>query len=753
MRRFIFRFAQAFILSTFAAACFSGCSGPAGTPAFLLSTPDGPVAWETTGSLGVQTDTYLDNGEKKDALLLEAGDSACIMLSSPPLQITSGDTFSVCFVLKFQQAKGIIFTARIKLYDRTGRELTDSLLYQASFGSSSHSPGLTRDWVAYTRCLVVPEAVSSAIVQMSCTPQGGKVRLGETALLEGESWMRTAAGFSIHLIENPADKYIFTAGRFIQPGTSVRPTKDEAAAGLLFFERKDLVGGWPYAEPRESDRVKVLVEKVPRRATAPFAFGVKALKNLSSVNVELCRPFSSGDGQMLNSSPVLYQARYAATRLGGSWGSEFGIRTRLLEAFEPQVLPAGMNRFFWLDVPVPENAPAGTYHSEISVRAHGHVILKIPLRLEVVPVTLPAASEHLVGLYYFGRPDDPVLMEKQIQHMAEHGINAVSLAGAFVKKQGPSGLQIDSSRAEGLDHLMRLMRKYGFFHPTALYMEGMIRTLELPQTAEKWTAEHKTLYRRAIRMMNDYARDHDWCPLMFFPVDEPPNSERKMNLARLILPILREMPGIIPYCDINSPDAILELGGYLDAIGMQFYSLSPRTMKATRDIGATTFFGLPACGSGDVGHDATFHRAVTGWFIPRSGVRGAFYWAFQVPTGDPYDELDGGRRDWCAAYPAPSPYYNWPSVELKGIRRGAEDLRLIELAQNLIEKCLGRGSTDVRDAGQRAKNKIEEILAVFADSGGPVITQLLGEFNPYAAEQWRRQLIEQVLAMQAALKQ
>jgi hypothetical protein len=224
-----------------------------------------------------------------------------------------------------------------------------------------------------------------------------------------------------------------------------------------------------------------------------------------------------------------------------------------------------------------------------------------------------------------------------------------------------------------------------------------------------------------------------------------------MNLARLLLPLLREMKRIIPYCDINSPEAILELGRYLDAVGIQFYSLSPRTLNSIRDAEADAFFGLPACGSGDVGHDAVFHRAVTGWFLPGCGVKGAFYWAFQVPAGDPYDELDGGRRDWCAAYPAPAPYYNWPSVELKGIRRGSEDLRLIELARGLIERCRSDGSAEARKTGHAAQEKIDEIQAVFADSGGRVISQLLDEFDPYRLEQWRQHIIEHVLAMQTAL--
>ena len=104
-----------------AVICFSGCAGPAGGKAYLMSTPEGPVAWKTTGSLGVEKDTYLDNGKRKDALLLEAADSARIMLSSPPIKVAAGEVFSVRFALRFLEARGEIFALKIKLYDRDSR--------------------------------------------------------------------------------------------------------------------------------------------------------------------------------------------------------------------------------------------------------------------------------------------------------------------------------------------------------------------------------------------------------------------------------------------------------------------------------------------------------------------------------------------------------------------------------------------------------------------------------------------------------
>ena len=724
----------------------AGCRNKTEEFAFTIRTDSGFSAWRASGSVPLVEGTYQDRGQTKQSILIDAG-SGRYKLTSVPVATSAERTLSFLFALKFESAMGLLFEARLKILDESESLLVDSLLYRIASRSRS---GLTRNWISYTRALKMPPGASAAVVEVTSEPEAGRVRLGETALVEGEGWLAYAASFSPHLGRQPEDKYIYTAGRIVEPHSDPTPSAAENRAGLLFFERKGLVGAWPYAIPRPMDRVEIMTETVPASVVAPFAFGVKALEDVASVELKLVGALA-GETGVLRTEPRLYQARYAATRLGSSWGREFGIRARMLTPPELKSLSQGEVRFFWLDVPVPPEAEPGTYQGRLSIEAAGHAPLEIPFRVEVLPLSLPPLSdEHVVGFYYYP-PDDPGLIEVQLKDMAAHGVYAVSLAGSFVKKDPERGVAVDYERVAELNRLMILMRKHGFFRPTSLYVADLFRKLGLPRNADQWDKADRKLYERAIRLMDNTAKRWGWCPLMFFPVDEPANDPEELKLAELTLGILQAMDGITTLCDLNTRGSVLELSKYLDAVCMQISSVSPETIGAMKEQNVETFMYLPAFGSSDVGHDAAYHRAIPGWFLPASGVTGIYYFAYQNVTGDPYDELDGGHRDWCAAYPAPEPEIVWPSPEWQGIRRGIEDLRLVILARELIRRSVAAEDDEVLRVGEKARDKLDSILSSIKPSGPEVIYQLHHELDTYIAERWRQELIGEVIALQEAL--
>jgi hypothetical protein len=724
----------------------AGCRSKKEEPIFTILTGSGLKGWRTEDRLSLAEGTYMDRGHAMHSVLL-AADSGGLKLTSPQVPTGAGRTLSFTFALKSESAVGLLFEARLKVMSQTGKQLTDSLLYSLS---SRSQPGLIRDWISYTRALQMPPGAATATVEVSSRVSSGKVWLGETSLLEGESWLAYAASFSPHLGQNPEAKYIYTAGRFIQPDPEPEPTPEENRSGLLFFERKGLVDAWPYATARPTDRVEIMNETVPTSATAPFAFAVKALEDLSSIEVKIGSPLSGEQG-ILETLPHLYQARFAASRLGGSWGTEFGVRARMLTPIEPMPLSKGEARFFWLDIPVPKGAKPGKYLGGMTIEAEGHSPLEIPFSIEVLPLELPPlGDEHVAGIYYYP-PDDPGLIEPQFKDMAAHGVNAISLSGSFVKKDTERGVVIDYERVNEINRLMILMRKHGLFRPTPLYVVDLFRKLDLPRNADQWGEQEVKLYERAIRLMDNTATRWGWCKLLFFPVDEPANNAEDLKLAELTLGILRNIDGIMVLCDLNTRQSVLDFSKYLNAVCIQISSVSPETVGAMKENNVETFMYLPAFGSSDVGHDAAYHRSIPGWFLTASGIKGIYYFAYQSINGNPYDELDGGHRDWCAAYPAAGPEAVWPSPEWQGIRRGIEDLRLICLGRKLIGRCSTAENEEIRLVGQKASARLDSILAVIKPGGEEVIYQLHHELDTYVAEKWRQELIVEVLAMQEAL--
>jgi hypothetical protein len=298
---------------------------------------------------------------------------------------------------------------------------------------------------------------------------------------------------------------------------------------------------------------------------------------------------------------------------------------------------------------------------------------------------------------------------------------------------------------------MALMRRHRMNRPTSLYVADLFNRLNLPREASRWTEKHDSLFTSAIRLMNNTAINRGWSPLMFFTVDEPGNDPEHMALARRTLSLLDGMEEITSLCDLNTVQSVEELARYLDAVVLQISSVRPRTVELTAGNGLATFFYLPAFGSSDTGSDAAWHRAIPGWFLPRSGTSGIYYFAYQSVTGDPYDELDGSHRDWSAAYPARDGRSLLPSPEWQGIRRGIEDLRLVHLVRSLSERCLESDNEQVRRRGSDAAGKLESILGGIENAGPEVIYQLHHRLDTYAAENWRRDLLDEARWMQQAL--
>ncbi|MBW7996707.1 MAG: hypothetical protein FVQ81_09120 [Candidatus Glassbacteria bacterium] len=727
-----------------------GCAGQEHAPDMFLETDRGQAIWDSTGSAGIYESHYLDSGDTLVCFVVDSDSAGRLELTSEPLAVAGGRPVSFAYAVRTFEAAGQLIEVRLQLLDDSLEVSGDTLLHSIRGSSGRNVPGDTRGWIEYTRSLRVPETIAFVRVSVVSAPESGMVVLGPCRFGRDEGWLSYAATFSTHLGRNPEDKYLFTAGRLIQPEAAPEPDEREQAAGLLMFERKGWVDATPYANPRDGDRMEVLYERVPRGTVAPLAFAVKALDNLSGVEASLSVP-PTGEAGTLRSGPSLYQGRFAATRLEGSWSSVFGVRARMLERLSPMNIPAGENLYYWLDIPVPKNTKPGIYEGKLSVTARGRAALEVPFRIEVVDITLPPLPDSVVvGMYYYP-PDDPRTMNAQFRDMAAHGVNGVSLSGSFVMLSEAGSLRIDWERVVRLDRIMALMRRYGMHRPTSLYVADIFARLNLPGSAGEWTERHDRLFTSAIRLMNSTAINRGWSPLMFFTVDEPANNEEHMELARHTLRLLDGMEGITSLCDLNTPSSIVELSKYLDAVVIQISSVSPRSVELTAGNGLATFFYLPAFGSSDVGSDAAYHRAIPGWFLPRSGAGGIYYFAYQSTTGDPYDELDGRHRDWCAAYPAPGDELLRPSPEWQGIRRGIEDLRLVYMVRDLSARCLAVNDEQVKQRGRDAAEKLEAILGQVEPSGPAVIYQLHHRLETYVAECWRRELLDEVYWMQQAL--
>jgi len=92
-----------------------------------------------------------------------------------------------------------------------------------------------------------------------------------------------------------------------------------------------------------------------------------------------------------------------------------------------------------------------------------------------------------------------------------------------------------------------------------------------------------------------------------------------------------------------------------------------------------------------------------------------YYWHYQCPNGDPWNDLDGDARDWCAAYPGEDGELV-PTIDWEALREGVDDMRYIATLKH--HAALAAKTPEGGDAAEAAMQTLEEIL-----EGDPAATQ------------------------------
>lgn len=84
-----------------------------------------------------------------------------------------------------------------------------------------------------------------------------------------------------------------------------------------------------------------------------------------------------------------------------------------------------------------------------------------------------------------------------------------------------------------------------------------------------------------------------------------------------------------------------------------------------------------------------------------------FYWHYQTTVGDPFNDFDGGSRDWCVAYPGDGTGLI-PTTDWEGIREGIDDMRYIATLKHLAARAEAHPEGKV--AAVRARTVLRNVL-------------------------------------------
>lgn len=364
----------------------------------------------------------------------------------------------------------------------------------------------------------------------------------------------------------------------------------------------------------------------------------------------------------------------------------------------PHDLRAGRTTRLWLTVWAAPEAPPGVSEGSIVLTSEGRELARVPLRVRVLPVTLPAPPlDHAVwyGPVWAWRETFADNIPRHFAQIREYGLSSVVMAnvtpGMSVDERGE--IHVDW---RNVDRVVDAFLEAGLRGPVGVdaraingwcsnYGEAMdqaggdpARLGEIRVIYQRAPHESPHTERAFRRIMGELARrahERDWPRWWAYAQEESYNEPHRIHQQRYFTPILRDL-GITTYLVSNAgwwrPDEVEQLGDLWD---VRCYSLlTEQTVAATRRAGRELAgFNLPGGA-----------RLTWGMWALRHGMSHVSQWAYQF--GNPLDA--DGLFSPSAALAYPSADGPVPTRELVLYRAGIDDARAVAALEPAVGEQL-----------------------------------------------------------------
>jgi len=489
----------------------------------------------------------------------------------------------------------------------------------------------------------------------------------------------------------------------------------------------------------------------------PATLCVSAQKELGNVAVELS-DFVGEKGQPgIARENVSVGVVRCWPQRASDWGGkgEYHIVPEMIEPPSGRAsrMQASQLKQWWLTVHVPPDTPAGRYRMLLTVRPEKAPRVVLEWRLLVLPFQLSRPAEKHWGTWLDSFPPVGSLWgpehrgrkaPAEVERLAQADIADYRAAGFdlallnyyFGVEENPDG-----SFTYGLSTLpqdMEYLKQLGSGAPVVICFEYTCRNLEygfaepenkhIPGTFSP--KAHKAIVG-LVQYIRDEAKRRNWPKIYFFPIDEPGNNktENRYLFAENVLDFVHEVPGCQTAVTVTS-GCVQRLGDRVD-VRIYAYGYYNRD-KVLQEAKQGHPFWYYENGM-FYAHSTLASRGHTGFEFLRSGAEVATAWGFAATQANPYNDFDGGHKDWNVIFPGvdrPTPTIYWELC-----REGVDDCRYVATLQQQIQQAKERGAIE---AAQRAQRVLEPLLA----GDAPTID------NPLAFGRYRWRIAREILALQ-----
>jgi len=544
----------------------------------------------------------------------------------------------------------------------------------------------------------------------------------------------------------------------VRPATSppLALTPAEEQKGYVIFAADPCERIAPGFVPARAAIDRPLTAFAAQGEIEPATFGILASTDLGNVEVELSDLVGEKAAQRIAQQDVsLGVVRCWPVRASDNGGK--GTYEVVPEMIEPPVgracrVPAGQVKQWWLTVRVPSDAPAGRYRMSVTVRPEKASPSVLEWRLLVLPFRLSQPADKHWGTWLESFPpvgglrgpdrrgrNTPAEVDRlaraDLADYQDHGFDLALFNYYFGAEENADG-----SFTYDLSQLVRdqdYWKTLGSDAPVVICCEYAFRNFEY-QFAEPGV-EHVpgTFSPKArlacvglVRSINDEAQRRGWPKLYFAPIDEPGNSktENRMEFAENVLDLVHEVPACQTATTVGASD-ILRLGDRVDARIYAYGSYGRnRVLQETQQGHPFWYYDNGMF----YGHSTEASRSMTGFEFLRSGAEVASAWGFDCAKDNPYNDFDGGHRDWNVVFPGVDRLT--PTIYWELCREGMDDCRYVATLQQEIRRAEERGQ-------EAAARRAEKVLAPLIGPDARPIG------NPLAFGRFRWRIAREILGL------
>ena len=482
------------------------------------------------------------------------------------------------------------------------------------------------------------------------------------------------------------------------------PTAEDREAGYVLFAPSYLRRLFPNSVALSHERVASVTVLASRGEYEPLTVAVFPLQELGRCAVRATDLVGPGEARIESDDMDVRTVRHwrqIPGQKGASYAKQYMVVPELLDPSATTEVQARTTRQWWITVRVPQDAAPGEYTGTISVDPEKGGVRALELRLRVLPFRLECPEDYRFGMYWGpwrsgseGASEARVVA--QLQDMREHGMNSVALAAPASMSRGESGRY--EFELATVTRALELLREQGLTRPIPWVYDFP------PVDTSFGSDEHFGQVKAFVEHARRHFAARNLPEVLWYPRDEPWHDPRREE-ARVLCEAIKQVPGARTYVTVRC-DTAEYLDPWLDArchtVSLSGGFEADKLREAAAGAGDLFWWYTNACRE----YPAVM-RFKAGFFFWKTGATGQYYWAYQYPRGNPYDDLDG--IDWCAAYPGDAGPI--PTIEWEALREGIDDFRYAYT----LERAIGRAREGESAEAKRIAKEAEQLLSALRE--------------------------------------